>query len=480
MNSMQSLPEITSSDLRREAERRKYRKFDYYFPDFGKHRRELYVKHLEFLADTAIYRESCFMAANRAGKSETGAYAVTVWLTGEYPEWWQGKRFGRSVNVLVCGESGKLVRDSIQQKLLGQPNAIGTGMIPKDRIGAIRPKAGIPDAVDTVRIKHISGAESTLQFQSYDQGREAFQATERDVILEDEEPPIAVHNENLIRTMTTGGIVLLTFTPLKGLSETVISMQDKAEQGICSIVRATWDDAPHLGEAEKNELMASLPPYQRDARSKGIPQLGSGAIYPIPESEFICDPFEIPRHWRRVYGLDVGWNNTAAAWLAHDSESDVVYLTHDYKRGQAEPAVHAAAIRARGDMPGVIDPASRGRAQRDGEQLIWLYKEQGLALNIANNAVEAGIFAVYERLTTGRLKVFSTCQQTLAEFRLYRRDEKGRVVKDNDHLMDALRYAIMSGLPIADYVGGNQHMMDDPVFQAMMDVQEGRDSISGY
>jgi phage terminase large subunit-like protein len=447
------------ADLIAEQHRRKYRRKDYYFPDYGPLRRELYIKHMEFIENTGKYRESCFMAANRAGKSETGAYAVAVWLTGEYPDWWHGKRFDGPVNVLVSGETGKLVRDSIQRKLLGAPNALGTGTIPLDCIIEKRPKSGIPDAIDTVRIKHVNG-ESILQFQSYDQGREAFQATERDVILEDEEPPISIHNENLIRTMTTGGIVILTFTPLKGLSETVLSMQEKAEKGICSIVRATWDDAPHLGEKEKAELMLALPPYQRDARSKGIPQLGSGAIYPIPETDFIVDPFKIPSHYKVVYGFDVGWNNTAAVWLAHDLESDTVYLTHDYKRGQAEPAVHAASIKARGDYPGVIDPASRGRAQKDGEQLIALYRQQGLELQLADNTVEAGIFDVYERLTTGRLKVFKTCQSTIGEFRLYRRDEKGRIVKENDHLMDALRYAIRSGLKIADYC--KKRSKDDP------------------
>lgn len=403
---------------------------------------------MEFIENTALYRESAFMAANRAGKSETGAFCVATWLTGDYPKWWNGKIFDKAVNILVSGETGKLVRDSIQGKLLGRPGEFGTGLIPKDAIIGYRPKPGIPDAVDTVQVRHKSGETSILQFQSYDQGREAFQATERDVILEDEEPPIAIHNENLIRTMTTGGIVILTFTPLKGLSETVISMQEKADKGISSIVRATWDDAPHLGEKEKAELMAALPPYQRDARSKGIPQLGSGAIYPVPETDLIIPPFEIPKHFRRGYGLDVGWNNTAVVWGAFDPDADILYITHDYKKGQAEPAIHASAIKAKGEwMSGVIDPASRGRSQKDGEQLIELYRAQGLKLHLADNVVEAGIFDVYERMTTGRLKIFSTCINTTNELRIYRRDEKGRIVKENDHNMDAMRYLVRSGIP---------------------------------
>jgi Terminase RNaseH-like domain len=197
------------------------------------------------------------------------------------------------------------------------------------------------------------------------------------------------------------------------------------------------------------------PPYQRDARSKGIPQLGSGAIFPIPESEILVDPFELPPYWPRAYGLDVGWNRTAAIWGALDRETDTLVLYAEHYRGQAEPAVHAEAIRARGAwMPGVIDPASRGRAQRDGEQLLQNYRDLGLKLVAARNGVEAGLFEVYQRLGSGRLKVFRTLQNWLAEYRLYRRDEKGTVVKASDHLMDATRYLAVSGTTIAELAPG--------------------------
>ncbi len=386
---------------------------------------------------------------HNTGKSETVAYCAAVWLTGLYPHWWDGKRFNKPVNILVAGETARLVRDSIQTKLLGPHSARGTGLIPKANIINCSAKSGVPDAVDTVEVRHVSGGVSLLQFQSYDQGREAFQATARDVVIEDEEPPISIHNECLIRTMTTRGIVLLAFTPLKGMSETVMSFSKKDEQGVSKIIRAGWDDAPHLSEEDKNSLMAALPPYQRDARSKGIPQLGSGAVYPVPETDLIVDPFEVPAHFRRAYGMDVGWNNTAAVWGAHDADADILYITSDYKRGQCEPSSHADAIRARRVIKGVVDPASRGRGQDDGKKLIDQYRDLGLDLTIADNAVESGIFELYTRMTTGRLKIFKTCQHVIEELRLYRRDDKGRIVKDFDHCMDALRYLSRSGLGIA-------------------------------
>lgn len=216
-----------------------------------------------------------------------------------------------------------------------------------------------------------------------------------------------------------------------------------------TVIMATWDDVPHLNADDKAAMLGSYPPYQRDARSKGVPMLGSGAIYPIPEDDVKIAPFDIPAFWPRAYGLDVGWKKTAAIWLAHNRETDVMYLYDAYYRGQEEPDVHAGAIKRRGEwMCGAIDPAARGRSQADGEQLIIKYRENGLDIIPAINAVEAGLYEVYQRLSTGRLRVFAQLFDYWTEYRLYRRDEKGKVVKEMDHLMDAKRYAIMTAASI--------------------------------
>lgn len=218
------------------------------------------------------------------------------------------------------------------------------------------------------------------------------------------------------------------------------------------LVQAGWKDVPHIDQKTQEELLAATLPHMREARSAGTPSLGAGAIYPVPLSEILCDPFQIPVYWPRVYALDVGWNRTAALWGALDRTNDCWYAYTEHYRGQAEPSIHAAAIKARGPdghggcwIPGLIDPAARGRSPRDGEQLMADYISLGLKLVPSNNAVEAGIYAVWERLSTGRLKIFKTLQNLQAEYRLYRRDEKGNVVKQFDHLMDCLRYIILSG-----------------------------------
>lgn len=431
-----------------ELERRRlHTKIRTYFPDAGPLRRELYPKHMEFFKAGTEYRERLLLAANRIGKTESvGCYELTLHLTGQYPDWWEGRRFDRPIRAWACGDTGATVREIIQAKLLGPPGAWGTGVIPGDSIKRVVRGAGIADTVSVVYVNHASGGISHLVLKSYEQGPTSAQGTEQDVILLDEEPPLPYYTECLMRTMTNDGMLMLTFTPLLGMSEVVLQFLpggrlDEVAEGTKYVVMATWDDAPHLSEEAKTELWNSIPPFQRDARSKGIPQLGAGAIYPVSEDDFLVDPFPVPDHWPGGYGMDVGWNSTAAVYGRFDRENDVLYLTHGYKSGHSEPAVHVAGIKAPGPwMPGFIDPASRGRNQKDGSQLFNDYRLLGLNLSLADNGVESGIYSVWNRLSTGRMKVFRSMTGWLGEFRLYRRDEKGKVVKENDHYMDATRY----------------------------------------
>ena len=398
------------------------------------------------------YKNYCTAGLIHHNTEGVGGYELTLHLTGQYPEWWTGRRFDRPIKAWAAGDTGKTVREIIQEKLLGPVHAKGTGLIPQDCIIRTTAKSGVPDAVDTIQVRHVSGGVSTLVLKSYDQKRISFQGTEQDVIWLDEEPDLGIYTECLLRTMTNGGMVMLTFTPLLGMSETVLAFLpggqiDEHADGSKFVVMATWDDAPHLSDEAKKELWNSIPPFQRDARSKGVPQLGAGAIYPVPESDIIVPDFPIPDFWPRGYGMDVGWNRTSVGFWAVDRENDIVYRYGEHYRGQAEPVVHAQAIKDRGEwLQGVIDPAARGRGQRDGLQLLQNYIDLGLNLEVAFNGVESGIYAVWQRMSSGRLTVFASCQKWREEFRLYRRDEKGQIVKVNDHAMDETRYFVMSGI----------------------------------
>jgi len=455
------------------------------YPDTGTLRRELYKPHNDFFSAGATYKERAMISANRVGKTfGVGGYELSLHLTGKYPEWWEGKRFEKPISAWAAGDTSQTVRDIIQKKLLGPVGEYGTGLIPGELLISTKNKGGsVPDTVESIAVKHISGGTSYVGLKSYDQKRKSFQGTEQDVIWLDEEPSLDIYSECLLRTMTTDGLIMCTFTPLMGLSQTVLSFMpggkipDNYEKTGKFVVNATWDDAPHLTAQQKEELFKSIPPYQREARAKGIPQLGAGAIYPIQEEDITVDPFVIPPNWKKVYALDVGWNRTAALWGAWDEQSDVIYIFSEHYRGQAEPVVHAEGVKARGAwIPGVIDPAARGRSQEDGKRLIDQYVNQGLNLSFAKNAVEAGLLNVWQRLSTGRLKLFRGLQNFFAEYRIYRRNEKGDIVKENDHLMDCLRYLCMSGIDVA--TTAPPEFWENNNFNKYQ--QDSIDSVTGY
>jgi phage terminase large subunit-like protein len=208
--------------LEAKAKRRRRRRIDRFYPETGELRRELYTKHLEFFKAGKHYRERLMLAGNRIGKSEgVGGYELTLHLTGEYPAWWPGRRFNQAIRAWAAGDTSVTVRDILQYKLLGPINDIGTGLIPGDAIVDYKRKSGVPDGIELVWVKHKKGGVSYLSFKSYDQRRESFQGTEQDVIWLDEEPDMGVYSECLMRTMTTDGLLLLTFTPLQGISEVV-------------------------------------------------------------------------------------------------------------------------------------------------------------------------------------------------------------------------------------------------------------------
>lgn len=216
------------------------------------------------------------------------------------------------------------------------------------------------------------------------------------------------------------------------------------------ITRMTIDDAMHISAEKRAQIIASYPAHEQEARVKGIPALGSGRVYPVPEASISCEPFDIPAHWPRIGGLDFGWDHpTAAVQLAWDRDADVVYLTACYRRKEATPLEHTATLKQWGGFPWAWPQDGYQRDKRSGGTLREDYAAHGLRMAGAHatfpdggNGVEAGIMQILQRMQTGRFKVFRHLEDWWSEFRIYHRKD-GLIVKERDDLMDATRYAVM-------------------------------------
>lgn len=216
-------------------------------------------------------------------------------------------------------------------------------------------------------------------------------------------------------------------------------------------IQATWDDVPHLTADQKQKLWDAIPAHMRDARTKGIPVLGSGRVFPVAEEEIRCEPFKIPATWPRINGLDFGYDHPfGAVSCSWDRDADIFYVTAAYREREKTPLIHSAAVKPWGDwIPCAWPHDGHQHDKGSGLALAGQYRDQGLEMlpehathEEGGFGTEAGVSDMLERMQTRRWRVFSHLTEWFEEFRLYHRD-KGLIVKERDDLMSASRIALM-------------------------------------
>lgn len=395
------------------------------------------------------------MAGNQLGKTLSAGAETAMHLTGRYPDWWQGLVKDKPFHAWVSGVTGESTRDNPQRILYGPLGAKGTGMIPKDAIKDVSPRRGLADALDTMVIRFGGGAdvqagECIVGFKSYDQGREKWQGPTLGLVWFDEEPPEDIYTEGMTRTNVGLCPVYITFTPLQGMSNVVKRFLLDKVPGT-SITQMTIDDVGHYTPEQRQAIINSYPAFERDARIKGIPSMGSGRVFPIDEDEIRCDAFPIPAHWPQLGGMDFGWDHpSAAVRMAWDRDNDILYVIATHRQREQTPTMFSASVKPWGEwLPWAWPHDGLQHDKGSGEQLARQYKNQGLKMmsqratfEDGSNGLEAGVAEMFDRMQTGRLKVFSHLKDWFEEFNLYHR-KQGLIVKLNDDLMAATRYGMM-------------------------------------
>ena len=411
-------------------------------------------------------RERLLKAGNQVGKTWSAGFEHAMHLTGRYPDWWGGAVFDEPTIGWAASETSQGTRDTVQRILLGQVGSWGTGAIPRDAIKEIKRAAhGVPDAVETVLVRHGGGGDvqagtSRITIKTYDQGRLRWQGETLDFVWFDEEPPEDIYFEGLTRTNARGGIVTLTFTPLKGMSEVVRRFLQEKPAGTV-VTKMTIHDAAHYTPEQRAAIIATYPAHEREARINGTPTLGSGRIYQYADEMVAEQQIAIPAHWPRICGMDFGWDHpTAAVWMAWDRDNDVVHVYDCYAVKEQTPLIHSVAMKARGEWIPVAWPHDGLQHEKGtGDELKKQYTKHGVAMlkdkathapdkakgekeGEGGNSVELGLVQINERIQTGRLKVAKHLNDWFEEFRLYHRED-GKIVKVADDLMDATRYGLM-------------------------------------
>ena len=413
-----------------------------------------YSKQLEFHSAGREYRERMLMAGNQLGKTIAAGAEWAIHLTGRYPSWWKGRVFDTPVHFWASGVTGESTRDNPQRILYGPLGQPGTGMLPKDSIIDSSPRRGLPDALDTQQIRWGGGGDiqagvSQINYKSNDQGREKWQGPTLHGTWMDEEHDYDVYQEARTRTNVHMGLVVTTFTPLKGRTDIVNRFLIDKPPGT-HLTHMTIDDAEHYTPEQRAEIIAGYAAHERDARARGIPIMGSGRVFPIDQDEITVSAFQVPDHWARIGGLDFGWDHpSAAVQLAWDRDSDIIYVISCHRQREQTPAMFSASLKPWGPLPWAWPHDGLQHDKGSGEQLAKQYKQQGLDMlgtratfEDGTSGVEAGIAEMLDRMQTGRWKVFAHLDAYFEEHNLYHRKD-GLIVKKGDDIMSAARYAMM-------------------------------------
>jgi phage terminase large subunit-like protein len=430
---------------------------------------QFYPWQKEFCAATHDYYESCLCAANQIGKTFTGTTIDSFHLTGDYPEGYEGHIFNFAPLCWGLGYSMEKCRDLLQKALFGDyvGKEFTGGLVPKDKIVSWESATGTPNAMRTVRVRHKSGGTAVIQFWSYTQGQHAIMGDVVDWFHVDEEPrDQTIRPQVLTRTINgdkgKGGRGIYTFTPENGRTELVIKFMDDASDSQFFMQKG-WIDAPHITEEKRERMLEQYPAHQRDMRTKGIPMLGHGRIYDLSEEFIKCEPFEIPGHWFVVGGMDFGWDHPQSqVKLIEDRDTETFYLTHCWKASKVSANdAWGAAKPWQQNIPIAWphDGLQNEKGRDDAVQQKVHYQNAGFRMlsehathppinkagksHTGGNSVEHGLYEIRDLMCKGKFKIFSGCLDFFNEFNQYHRDDKGKIVKTMDDILDAVRYAYM-------------------------------------
>lgn len=431
-----------------------------FFGETGPFAREFYPKHIEAMGLTKEFDVSSIFGGNRTGKTTAEAFMAYVWSTGLYPPWWPGHVFPKHTRGWVSSQTSATVTNGLQRYLIG-PEGRG-GMIPRDSILHVEWAPNTLGMAHRVLVRHEpTGLGSEIFFKTYDMGRKRLQSDTIDWGIMDEEPPAPVYSEVITRMATTNGKAVIGFTALEGVTPLVAHLLPEYASGNeapedeeptkRAHVFIGWADIPYaqLSKKRRETLAKNYLPHERQARMAGIPQMGTGLVYPAAEEQFIVPAFVPPSHWPRICAVDPGGTprgdgRTAGLWCAYDKDSDCLYAYSEYYEKFSPIPSHVHAFARRGNwVPMIIDPAGANVTDGKGvyaEYVAALHElNENWTIHKADKRFSLGRAELFDRMTSGRFKVMDTLRNTLAEHRSYVIKENGDFVGAH-HLWDCARY----------------------------------------
>jgi phage terminase large subunit-like protein len=420
-----------------------------------------YEPQQRFFAAGAKHHQRLIRGGNQTGKSDAAAFEAGLHMTGQYPKWWQGRKFTKPTRGWIIGPERTLVRDGPQRKLTLMQGEFGTGWIP---LAAFAGKPvmvpGGTGSIDTMSVTHLSdGAQdgiSTATFKSFEQGAEKMQAESVDWIWIDERCSEEIYSELVARTTATDGILFLSYTPLKGGGELTYRFLNEYSPDRIDI-RIDAQDVKHISAERRAMLEESYLPHEREARIHGIPQLGIARVFPFPLESLMRDfhPDTGIKQWAKwLVGIDFGYGHPfAAALCAWVPDLEEFFVVDGFKMERSEAFYHVKRIAAmcRGLRLPIAWPHDGYTHEKgSGMALADVYRRVGapmLPKHAENKGggyhTEPAIEEMIGYMKRGAFAIAAHMTEFGEEILNYHRDEDYKIVKLRDDLISAGRYAFM-------------------------------------
>ena len=208
----------------------------------------------------------------------------------------------------------------------------------------------------------------------------------------------------------------------------------------------SWDN-PHLDREELQRAKETLPPDRFLQEYEASFQKTSGLA--IPEFSREKHLYEkLPEgHYERLAGIDFGYVNPAAIPEIHFTGEKLFVENEWYKTGRtdAQIAEYVASCNFHAVYP---DPENAGGIEELRRKRVNVRE-----VKKGKGSIVEGIQMIRELLLTKRLFINKKCVNLISEFESYsyKEDSKSELpTKENDHLIDALRYVILSLFPSLD------------------------------
>lgn len=263
-----------------------------------------------------------------------------------------------------------------------------------------------------------------------------------------------------MRLADYGGFEMYAMTPLRVNTSWIREkIYKKREAPHITVIRGSMHDNPTLSD---EEVALTLAEYENDpelrAREHGDFVEMGGMIYPDFDRCVEKQPFDLEfiRSLDIVVGIDPGIRNCGLVWVGFDGDL-CAYVFHEELLQDKVAKDYATAIREVNGRLGlrnvayVVDPAAKQRAQANGMTVLSEINKEKIYPNLGQNDHELGFGQMRTRMRHGRFKVSPSCLRLRDQADDYaaKEPEEGRddshlePIKGNDHLLDALRYAVL-------------------------------------